>query len=140
MLISKLPNSYDFVMKTETEIHTMANKFWFLGITAIVKVMRSDYLISSHLALEMVQQCIVLQMILRDRKKGTNIHRIGERESIEILEKMSTLLNSPSPIKILRIIEESSFIFERLYKMINEEHEEKSQILSNWISQALENI
>jgi hypothetical protein len=40
-------------------------------------VARGDLLIALHLALEMVQDCCVLGMLLRDRAEGTAHHRHG---------------------------------------------------------------
>lgn len=137
--ISKLPDNRVFSRTTKAELDVMANNFWFLGIMAIVKVMRGDYLIGSHLAFEMVQQCIVLQMILRDHEKGTNIHRMGGCETIEILEKISIISNSLSPAYILKIINESGFTFDRLSRMLIEGYEGRSHIFNNWVSEALEN-
>jgi len=58
------------------------NKFWFYLSMILVKIGRKDNLIASHLALELYQLLIVVQMLVRDQKKGTNIHRFGDNEDI----------------------------------------------------------
>jgi hypothetical protein len=44
---------------------------------AVVRLARDDLLIGTHLALEVVQRCLVLAMVLRDRQLGTTSHRVG---------------------------------------------------------------
>lgn len=61
------------------------NNFWFIAIQALVKLMRKDYLISSHLAHMLIQEGLILQMIMRDNEKNTNFHRFGYEEELEYL-------------------------------------------------------
>lgn len=51
--------------------------FWFKATVAIGKVMRQDLLIAGHLALGLARDCLVLQMMRRDRALGTTVHRTG---------------------------------------------------------------
>ncbi|TNM64534.1 hypothetical protein FHN55_13495 [Streptomyces sp. NP160] len=44
---------------------------------AVVKLARNDLLIGMHLALGLVQRCLVQAMVLRDRQLGTASHRVG---------------------------------------------------------------
>jgi len=46
---------------------------------------RGDYLIAAHLALEMCQLILVIQMMMRDEEKGTNMHRFGGKEAVPIM-------------------------------------------------------
>ena len=50
---------------------TMIDDFWFKASIAIAKVMRHDLLIGWHLALDLQRDCLVMQMILRDRELDT---------------------------------------------------------------------
>jgi hypothetical protein len=59
------------------QFEAMADHFWSKGALAVVKVVRADLLIALHLALDLVRDCCVLQMLLRDRAEGTSIHRQG---------------------------------------------------------------
>ena len=59
------------------------NNFWFIATQALGKLMRKDYLISCHLAHMLIQEALVLQMIMRDNEKGTNIHRYGYSEELD---------------------------------------------------------
>ena len=58
------------------------NRFWFVQIQALGKLYRKDYLISSHLANMNCNETLVMQMVLRDLKHGTNHHRYGYAEEI----------------------------------------------------------
>ncbi len=49
----------------------MVEQFRFKGMLAVGKVVRTDLLIALHLALDLVRDCCVLGMMLRDRAAGT---------------------------------------------------------------------
>ncbi len=53
------------------------NRFRFRIAVAVQKMVRGDFLIALHLALEAEQDCCVLGMMLRDRELGTTVHRSG---------------------------------------------------------------
>lgn len=67
--------------------------FWFLSAMALVKLGRKDHLIAAHLALEIYQLAIVMDMEKRDQALGTQIHRHGQEEPVPILD----ILSYPSP-------------------------------------------
>ena len=62
------------------------NRFWFVQIQALGKLYRKDYLISGHLANMNCNETLVMQMVLRDLKYGTNHHRYGYAEELEYLK------------------------------------------------------
>ncbi len=59
------------------------NRFWFVQIQALGKLYRRDYLIGAHLANMNCNETLVMQMVLRDLKYGTNHHRYGYAEEPE---------------------------------------------------------
>lgn len=61
------------------------NNFWFVAVQALGKLMRKDYLISTHLAHMLIQEGIVLQMVMRDKEKNTSIHKFGYAEELDYL-------------------------------------------------------
>lgn len=63
-----------------------ADWFWFVAIQALGKLMRKDYLISSHLAHALIMEVLVAQMVMRDNKYNTNFHRYGYSEKPEYLQ------------------------------------------------------
>ena len=64
------------------------NRFWFVQIQALGKLYRKDYLISSHLANMNCNETLVMQMVLRDLKFGTNHHRYGYAEELEYVRDL----------------------------------------------------
>jgi hypothetical protein len=63
-----------------------AQWFWFVAVQALGKLMRKDYLISSHLAHMLIMEGLVTQMLMRDDQYGTNFHRFGYSEQLEYLK------------------------------------------------------
>lgn len=51
----------------------------FVAALAASKLGRHDRLIGLHLVLELLQDCLVQAMLLRDRDEATHIHRTGSR-------------------------------------------------------------
>jgi len=72
----------------EDIISSVANEFWFMAVMVLVKRWRGDYLIASHLALELCQLIIVVQMIERDNAKNTNFHRFGDKENVPVFDAL----------------------------------------------------
>jgi len=70
------------IKKPFTDENKLIHEFWFIAVTALMKLGRGDYLLAAHLALELWQSVIVMQMLERDERKGTNIHRFGDREAV----------------------------------------------------------
>jgi hypothetical protein len=62
---------------TAAEFDRLATEFWFKGMLAVTKLAREEMLVGLHLALDMVRDCSVLAMMLRDRDTGSNHHRDG---------------------------------------------------------------
>lgn len=73
-----------------------ADSFWFKAILTLGKLMRNDYLISSHLCHMLIMEGLVVQMIMRDNQHNTNFHRYGYRENLEYL---TTIPNLPENLK-----------------------------------------
>ncbi|GFZ34588.1 hypothetical protein CSC2_51140 [Clostridium zeae] len=63
-----------------------ADWFWFVAVQALGKLMRKDYLISSHLAHMLIMEGLVAQMLIRDNQYNTNFHRFGYSEQLEYLK------------------------------------------------------
>ena len=90
------------------------NRFWFIQIQALGKLYRKDYLISCHLANMNCNETLVMQMVLRDLKYGTNHHRYPNEkiepfkvERInEVLEELRGCIEDERIKPFLRLIEE----------------------------------
>lgn len=107
-----------------------ADWFWFVAIQALGKLMRKDYLISSHLAHTLIMEVLVAQMVIRDNKYNTNFHRYGHSEKLEYLEVDVTLANE---FKISKDVT-YNHIVEILYQAIISYDKTILQLNSNYIS------
>ena len=117
----------------------MANDFWFKGTLAVYKVVRNDLLIALHLALDLMRDCLVLKMMLRDRSAGKSHHRVGGPGN-ELVAQMNALTPGYSPAGILTMIQNASQIFEDLATEWQPGYEAKRAPLLKWIEQAQTSI
>ncbi len=67
------------------------HRFWFVQVQALAKLYRKDYLISAHLANMNCNETLVMQMVLRDLKYGTNHHRYGYAEEAEYVKELGRM-------------------------------------------------
>lgn len=119
---------------------TMANRFWFKAVAAVHKVARNDLLIALHLAVDMVRDCCVLGMMLRDRAEGTNYHRDGGIGNRFAAKLESSIQQPPTASGILNMIEESSAVFDDLAAQWSDVYRESRHPLLTWIRQARETL
>ncbi len=66
-----------FLPPSEADFKQLVNSFRFKGMLAVTKAARNDLLIAEHVALDLVRDCLLLAMWLRDRETGTVHHRDG---------------------------------------------------------------
>ncbi len=72
----------DIPFVTQEQFNEMVHSFRFKSILAVSKkVVGGDLLIALHLAQDLIRDCSVLGIILRDRATGTNIHKYGAGET-----------------------------------------------------------
>jgi len=91
----------------------LANDFWFKGMLAVTKAARNELLIALHLSLDMIRDCLLLGMALRDREIGTNHHRDGSEGNHFVAELEQTM--QPYTIEgVLASIEQSAIAFDSL--------------------------
>lgn len=85
-------------------IENTINNFWFITHMVLIKLGRKDNLISAHLAFELCQLVIVVQMLMRDEEKKTNWHRFGNNEDVPVLHSLAHLKESDCKNVILDIL------------------------------------
>ncbi len=61
---------------------TPFNPTWFKYFAAIKKFCRHDNLVGIHLLLDLIREYLVLEMVERDNREKTNIHRYGGDERL----------------------------------------------------------
>jgi hypothetical protein len=110
----------------------VTNGFWFKGILAVTKVMRDDLLIGLHLALEMLQECLVLGMLLRDRAAGTAHHRRGGPGNDDVA-RLAAAQHPFTAAGILDTLEACAIAFDELCARWSPGYRERRHPLLAWI-------
>jgi hypothetical protein len=90
------------------KVVSVINEFWFIAVLVLVKLGRKDYLVAAHLALELCQLHIVVQMLLRDNEKDTTTHRYGDKEEVPILHTLTQSKESDTKDAVLGILYQSA--------------------------------
>ena len=70
---------------------SQVDQIWFKFVAAIKKFARNDNLIGMHLLLDLVREYLVVEMIGRDVRHATNVHRFGYREELPDAIKLSRI-------------------------------------------------
>lgn len=120
---------------TEEQFLELVRSFRFKSMLAVYKVVRNDLLIALHLAHDLVRDCCVLAMIIRDRAAGTNIHRQGGIGNQVVLQLEGTQQPFTST-GILDSIKASHEVFETLALEWSSSYHEDRQLLFSWIEKA----
>lgn len=121
------------------QFREMADRFWFKAALAVTKVARDDLLIALHLASDLVRDCCVLGMLLRDRAEGTSYHRHGGIGNAIV----ARLRGTQRPFDaggILGSVEQSSVAFDNLAAQWSEEYEERRHPLLAAIKRARRDV
>ena len=105
------------------QIERMANDLRFKGMLAVGKCARNELLVALHLSLDMIRDCLVLAMMLRDRETGTDHHTDGSRGNQFVAELEDT--RRPYTAEgILDSIERSAIAFDSLAARLVDGYEE----------------
>jgi hypothetical protein len=134
-IVAQKQYQQSFPTLSEEEFLKTVRDFRFKSMLAVYKVVRSDLLIGLHLALDLIRDCCVLGMLLRDRAMGTTIHKdggVGNQPvaQLDVTRKPFTSLG------ILESIKESNEVFEKLAYEWSSNYQENRQPLLDWIEQA----
>lgn len=120
---------------TPEQFAEMVRNFRFKSMLAVYKVVRDDLLIALHLTQDLIRDCSVLGMMLRDRATGTNIHKQGGTGN-RLVEQLEVTRKPFTSFGILDSIKESNEIFEKLAgEWSGSAHENHKPVL-DWIEQA----
>ncbi len=114
------------------EFDTMVNRFWFGLMVAGTKVVRNDLVIGLHLALEAAQTCLVLEMMLRDRRTGTNFHREGGGSN-SLAEYFGGVKTRPGASGIFDLLDASASAFDRLAGVWDPEYRRRGEPFAEWM-------
>lgn len=122
---------------SERELERRADRFWFQAVLAMTRVARNDYLIATHLALGLVQECLVLQMIRRDQIEGTSAHRTGGWGN-DLVDGFAWDPGSPRPLRILELIRQSCETFDHLASRLSPGYAPRAPLVADVMDSALE--
>ena len=120
------------------EFDRMANDFWFKGMLAVNKIGRDELLVAPHLSLDMIRDCLVLAMMLRDRETGSDHHRDGS-EGNHFIELLQATQQPYTANGILDSIERSAQAFDDLASKWREGCKPRRGALLKWIEEARKN-
>lgn len=110
----------------------MVHHFWFKALIAVYKIVRDDLLIALHLALDLIRDCCVLEMMLRDRAEGTNVHRQGGIGN-QFVRQLEQTQQPHTALGILAMVEQSAHVFDGLATRWSGSYQEKRAPLLAWI-------
>jgi hypothetical protein len=102
----------------------ISNDFWFKAMLAVSKVARNDLLVALHLSLDLVRDCCLLGMMLRDRQSGTTHHRDGSGTQ-PFMDELTTASRTYTTHGILSSVEHSGIVFDSLASQWREGHEDR---------------
>ena len=125
----------EFSPATEDQFSGLVRDFRFKSMLAVYKVVRHDLLIALHLAQDLIRDCCVLGMLLRDGAMGTNIHKHGGTGK-QLVAQLETTQKPFTSIGILDSIQASHEIFEKLAREWSPTYQEDRHLLLEWIEKA----
>ena len=120
---------------TQEKFLEMVRDFRFKSVLAVYKIVRGDLLIALHLSQDLVRDCSVLGMMLRDRATGTNIHKHGGIGN-QLVTQLELTQKPFTSVGILDGIKESNEVFEKLACEWSSGFQENRQPLLDWIEKA----
>jgi hypothetical protein len=119
---------------SDAAFEALARGFWFKAVVAVQKVVRGDLLVALHLSVELVQECCVLAMMLRDRETGRTKHQGGVGD--ELVAELGETRQPYAAAGILDSIEQSAIAFDRLAGRWVAGYREKREPLLGWVEAA----
>ena len=126
---------HKFTCPTEEQFLELVRNFRFKSMQAVYKVVRGDLLIALHLTQDLLRDCCVLGMMLRDRETGMNIHKHGGAGN-QLVAQLEITRKPFTSMGILDSIIQSNVIFEGLAVEWSSEYQENRQFLLGWIEKA----
>jgi len=111
------------------------NDFYFKAMLAVQKLARHDLLVALHLCLDLVRDCAVLAMLIRDRRIGTNHHRHGALDD-PTLPALPAPPSSYAPSEILECISASALAFDSIAAQLSSDYQPRRQPLLDFVTEA----
>jgi len=120
---------------SQEQFPALVRDFRFKSMLAVYKVVRNDLLIALHLTQDLIRDCCILGMMLRDRATGTNIHKDGGIGNMFVTQ-IETAQKPFTSIGLLESIKASNETFEKFAREWSTDHQEYRQPWLDWIEKA----
>ncbi len=134
--VPKLPfNQPKFPPLPPDQFQHMVRDFRFKSMLAVTKVVRDDLLIALHLTQDLVRDCCLLAMMIRDRATGTRVHKQGGIGN-DTVKELENTRHPFTPIGILESIQACNLSFENLAGEWSRTYVDNRQPLLDWIDKA----
>lgn len=111
----------------------MSEDFWFKAMLSAHKVARDELLVALHLSLDLIRDCAVLCMLLRDRDLGTDHHRWGAA-GLPFVDELTATARPYTAEGILDSIKESAVLFDSLAARLFDGYRPRRMPLVRWVS------
>lgn len=110
---------------------------WFLYIGTIKKFARNDNLIGMHLLLDLIREYLVVEMIERDIRQNTHIHRFGYGERLPDSIKLSQIDESDK-VKIFEYIDRLAYEYDKKLSENLKDYISRYEMVSKFIDKSLQ--
>jgi len=112
---------------------------WFKYFECVKKFSRNDNLIGMHLLFDLLKEYLVLEMVKRDIKTNTRVHRFGYSEKLQSNLDM-TLLNSGKTTDKLSFILQLAKEYDCELRKLHSEYQTRYAYLEHHIKVSIEHL
>ncbi len=128
--LDQTPERFTPSLIPQDEFETLVNGFWFKGVVAMGKIVRGDWPVALHLCLDLMQDCLVLAMLLRDRD-------IAEGYAGTDWSAVNGDLRAPQDMRtagdILDSLAQSALVFDRLAMQWSASYRPRADRYAVWL-------
>lgn len=120
----------ELTLLSDAGFETLVNGFWFKSVVIVNKLMRGDMLVALHLARDIVQDCLIMALHLRDRDiaMGRGDHRWDT-----VLRKLETTQHPHDAAGILDSIKAAAKVFDQLASNWSVSYVPRSNLFQAWL-------
>ncbi len=133
------PNMLSVTNPAPRADETRISLTWFKYMGAINKFCRHDNLIGMHLLLDLIREFLVLEMVERDNRKKTNIHRYGSHELLPEPIRLSNIYES-DPKRLLDYIAKLAYAYDQKIVSMVEGYTSRVHWILEYIERSQEHL
>lgn len=121
------PTREEKLRRAEHQFDELGNAFWFKGVLAVSKLVRGDRLVAMHLCLDLVRDCLVLGMMLRERDGG---------DWDRVMDQVAELRHPYSAEDIITSLAQSSVVYDWLASKWSPTYYVRGELFRAWLAEA----